>query len=147
MNKLLDEEFMANATISQIREEIQNGADARARDETNKKTLMRGGTTLMTAVFSNTDPDIVDFLVRIKRVDVNATDIARRTALMAAATSNSNPEVIRRLFARGAKPNAKDAWGQTARNYAKENPFREEIDAVLREYKVRFGKDRYFRPL
>ncbi len=65
-------------------------------------------------------------------VDVNATDEAERTALMYAAESNPNVDIIKTLIEAHADVNIRDSSGRTAVMYAtKSNPNVDIIKALI----------------
>ena len=66
-------------------------------------------------------------------VDVNATDEAERTALMYAAESNPNVDIIKTLIEAHADVNIRDSSGRTAVMYAtKSNPNVDIIKALIK---------------
>jgi ankyrin repeat protein len=64
-------------------------------------------------------------------VDVNAKDDYGRTALMAAARFNENPEVISLLLKKGADINAQDNDGDTALIHSAISGFNPEVITIL----------------
>lgn len=72
-----------------------------------------GNTTLMKASIKNSNPTIIEALIK-NGVDVNARNKTGATALIMASYLNPNPAIIEALIKNGADVNAKDKDGNTA---------------------------------
>ena len=137
----------SDATVSQVQEFLDLGADVNARGEYGLTPLMNaalwksnpevislllkagaevnakdehGWTPLMWAVMSYENPGVISALLKAG-AGVNAKTESGFTPLIGAAGLNSNPEVITVLLKAGADVNAKNNGGKTARDYAKDN--------------------------
>lgn len=64
--------------------------------------------------------------------NVNAVDLEGKTALMFAAQSNTNPEIITTLLAYGADPLMIDSAGKTAFDYIQMNEPLKDTEAYRR---------------
>ena len=94
-------------------------------------TARRGRTLLHWVAKSNTNPDVITFLLE-QGADLTLRDKLGWTPLHLVAGSNSNPKGINVLIERGADPNAQDKHGNTPLHMAarlSENP--EIIGALL----------------
>ncbi len=103
----------SDATVSQVQEFLDLGADVNARGE-------YGLTPLMNAALWKSNPEVISLLLKAG-AEVNAKDEHGWTPLMSAAKYNRNPEVISVLLKAGADVKAKDNEGKTALDYAKDN--------------------------
>ena len=74
----------------------------------------------MLAAAHNTNTAIVDMLINAGS-RLNATDAEGKTALMMAAQTNPNPQVVEVLLMRGADKTKRCSGGRTAYDYAHEN--------------------------
>ena len=97
----------SDATVSQVRECLDLGADVNARGE-------YGLTPLMFAAQSNENPEVISLLLKAG-AEVNAKEKLGWTPLMQAAMFNSNPEVISTLLKAGAGSQCEDGiWVYSA---------------------------------
>ena len=102
---------------------IQAGADINAKDNL-------GSTALMEAVGGG-HTEIVKALIKAGADDL--TDNEGKTALICAAESEySNPETVNALIDAGSNVKQKDNSGQTALDYARNNPNFKGTDALKR---------------
>jgi len=101
------------ATLEQIRQAVQGGADVNAVDAVGRSVLMLAATT-------NPDPAVITTLVKAG-AKVNFRGPRAWTALMMAAYNNPNPAVVEALLAAGASGKLKSDVGYTAFSYAQEN--------------------------
>ena len=115
-------ELCQKGTAKEVRQALENGADANARDR-------KQWTALMWAVRSNA-PNVVEVLLDAG-AEVNARDGEGRTALMLAAL-NSGPAMVKTLLDSGADVNARSGNGWTALMLAVANHSRpEKVKALL----------------
>ncbi len=115
-----------NSNPEVIKAFLNFGADINTKTET-------GTTLLMWAAGMNQNPEIITALID-EGVDVNAQRGGdKRTALMMAAWMNPNPYVVKTLIKSGADAGATDINGDTAKDYASENPNSASIIGALEQ--------------
>ncbi len=115
-----------NSNPEVIKAFLNFGADINTKTET-------GTTLLMWAAGMNQNPEIITALID-EGVDVNAQRGGdKRTALMMAAWMNPNPYVVKTLIKSGADAGATDINGDTAKDYASENPNSASIISALEQ--------------
>ena len=115
-----------NSNPEVIKVFLQLGADINSKTDT-------GTTVLMWAAGMNQNPEIINTLLN-EGADVNAKRGGdKRTALMMAAWMNPNPYVVKTLLKAGADAGARDINGDTAKDYASENPNSTSIISTLEQ--------------
>ena len=98
--------FWTNATVTDVRDQLERGADIHSRDD-------YGNTPLHLAVRITEDPEVVALLLDWE-ADIHARDdIIGETPLHKAASSNREPAVIELLLDRGANIDARGDLGHT----------------------------------
>lgn len=116
-SRIMPDEFMrmcAGASFEMILNAIENrNADVNVKDYYDV-------TPIMYAAEKNSDPKVIDVLVR-HGANINAKDKDGKTALMYAAKSNPSPEIISSLASNNASINTRDNNRMTALMYAARN--------------------------
>ncbi|HHY10943.1 MAG TPA: ankyrin repeat domain-containing protein, partial [Firmicutes bacterium] len=96
---------------------IKGGADVNLQDELGART------PLMFAAGHNTNPKVLELLLKEGAVIDAAETVGGRTPLMLAAAYNENPAVITLLLEQGADGSLRSRAGKTAYAYARGNRF------------------------
>ena len=113
----------SDATVSQVRECLDLGADVNARDK-------EGWTPLIWAAKNNSNSEVISLLLGAG-AEVNAKSKYGWTPLMWAALVDEHPEVVSVLLKAGAEVNAKGRDGVTPLMYAAQYNENPEVISVL----------------
>lgn len=113
------------ATVEQIGDLIEDGADVNKCDKDGK-------TPLMLAVVKVTNADVIAALIR-EGADVNARDYYGWTALMLAAQQNRNQEITKLLIDAGADTQARNFVGWTSSFVARMDNKNPKVYALLKD--------------
>ena len=97
----INPDWWKNATLKDVKAEIDAGADVNAKIESGEA---KGMTPLMEAARYNENPEVIKALIGAG-ADINAKDKEDHTVLMIAANFNKNHEVIRAIIEEGADVN------------------------------------------
>ena len=98
-------QVIEDGSVEEIQQTIANGINIRQR--------VRGQTLLHVAAKSNTNPNVIQFLLS-QGIEINDVNEEGQSALILAATFNSNPDIIITLLNNGADKSIKDKSGKTA---------------------------------
>ena len=109
---LLEEDFWLNASVADVRTELDRGADVNAK-------YISDLTPLHYAAKGNKGPVIA--LLLDHGADIHAESVGGFTPLHLAAINNEEPAVVALLLDRGADIRAKDHIGYTACQLAESN--------------------------
>lgn len=101
-------QVIEDGTVEEIQQTIANGIDIRQK--------VAGQTLLHVAAKSNTNPDVIQFLLN-QGIEINDVNEEGQSALMLAAAFNSNPDIITMLLENGADKKIKDKTNKTAEDY------------------------------
>ncbi|MDD9806661.1 MAG: ankyrin repeat domain-containing protein [Gammaproteobacteria bacterium] len=105
--------FWETATVSDVKRELAQGVDPRARTGS-------GSTPLHWAVIHSETPAVVELLLD-RGADLKARGKGGETPLHVAALASKTPEIVELLLDCGANPKAKDDKGKVPFNFAKKN--------------------------
>lgn len=89
---------------------LQHGGDV---PESNANNV----TVLISALFQEVSPEVIDFILDMQKIDVNAATVDGVTALMIASEKYPS-SIVKKLLAQGAKVNACDKGEANALHYA-----------------------------
>ena len=110
--------------LDNIKMLIQNGADIQASDS--------NGSTVLHFASSNSNQEVVEFLLKLNEISVNATDNSNQTPLMHACYDGGRLDNIKMLIQNGADIQASDSNGSTVLHLASSNSNQEVVEFLLK---------------
>ena len=127
--------------LDNIKMLIQNGADIQARD-------CNGSTVLHVASISS-NQEVVEFLLKLNEISVNATDNSSQTPLMYACLNGGPLQIIKMLIQNGADIQARKCDGSTVLHLASRYSNQEVVEFLLKlnEISVNATNNLYQTPL
>ena len=109
--------------LDNIKMLIQNGADSQARDSYSS--------TVLHFASRNTNAEVVEFLLKLNKISVNATDNLNRTPLMDACFDGGRLSNIQTLIRNSADIKARDSDGSTVLHFASRYSNNEVVEFIL----------------
>ena len=109
--------------LDNIKMLIQNGADVQARD--------CDASTVLHFASHNSNQEVIEFLLKLNGISVNATDNLKRTPLMLACIDGGRLDNIKMLIQNGADIQAQDSEGLTLLHFASALSNQEVVEFVL----------------
>ena len=103
---------------------IQNGADIQARDN--------NGSTVLHFASASSNQEVVEFLLKLNKISVNATNHFNQTPLMHACIDGGRLDNIKMLLKNGANIQARDYYGSTVLHIASRNSKQEVVEFLLK---------------
>ena len=103
---------------------IQNGADIYARDN--------NGSTVLHCASASSNQEVVEFLLKLNKISVNATNHFNQTPLMHACVDGDRLDKIKMLLKNGANIQARDYYGSTVLHIASRNSKQEVVEFLLK---------------
>ena len=110
--------------LDNIKMLIQNGADIQARD--------CDGSTVLHFASRNSNQEVLEFLLKLNEISVNATDNLNRTPLMDACHDGGRLDNVKMLIQNGADIQARDCDGSTVLHFVSRHSNQEVVEFLLK---------------